>query len=399
MAKLSLRLWLLGLMVGAGLAAAGPSECAAQARYSTAWQQPTYTAGGKPGMGESISSSVKKGLGKLGEIVTPKPRVKSAEDPVSLATKAKPGVELHVAVARLYAESGKPAEAAEEYQKALRKAPHNLAVLLGYAQLKDRLGEPAEARRLYLQAVEAHPKEASAHNNLALFCAARGLLNESSLAFARAIQLQPKNPRYRNNFARLLVRMGRTKEAFEHLSAVHRPAVAHYNFAYLLEKHGQLQAAAQHFAIALRADSSLAPARRALQRLQRPSIQPQPPLDPAEVGSRVSNRPLRPTGRDRLQNLFRVGQPPSVGQLAPIWKPAREGAQGAQPPATDSQPNEVAPSPPRLMRLPPTLDRQPDASDAAPLPPRSRKQQPTPAAPLLPRSKKAPALQHLPRVD
>ena len=399
MAKLSLRLWLLGLMVGAGLAAAGPSECAAQARYSTTWRQPTHTPGGKPGVGESISSSVKKGLGKLGEIVTPKPPVKSAEDPVSLATKAKPGGDLHVAVARLYAESGKPAEAAEHYQKALQKAPNNLAALLGYAQLKDRLGEPAEARRLYLQAVNAHPKEASAHNNLALFCAARGLPNESSLAFAHAIQLQPKNPKYRNNFARLLVRMGRTSEAFAHLSAVHRPAVAHYNLAYLLERHGQLQAAAQHFAIALRADSSLAPARRGLQRLQRPSTQPRPPLDPAEVGSRLSNRPLRPTGRNRLQDALNVGQPRSAGQLAPIWKPARERAEGAQPPATDSQPDEVAPSPPRLMRLPPTLDRQPAAPQTAPLPPGSRKQPPASAAPLLPRTTKAPVLQHLPRVD
>ncbi|MHC4178975.1 MAG: tetratricopeptide repeat protein, partial [Planctomycetota bacterium] len=220
------RLWLLILMVGAGLATAGLSESAAQRPFSTSRRQQIYAPAarpdtGKASFGDSISSSIKEGLGKLSDAVAPKPRVKPADDPISLATKAKPGVELHVAVARLYAESGKPAEAVRHYQKALEQTPDNLAALLGCAHLQDRLGRPAEARELYLRAARAHPNEAAVHNNLAMFCAGRGMVNESGAAFTRAIQLQPQNPKYRNNFARLLVRIGRTREAFAQLRAAH----------------------------------------------------------------------------------------------------------------------------------------------------------------------------------
>jgi Tfp pilus assembly protein PilF len=350
-----------------------------------------YAAAQKPGLGDSITSSIKDGLGKLGEAVTPKPRVKPADDPVSLATEAHPGVGLHVAVARLYEESGKLAEATNHYQEALRREPNSLPALLGYAHLKDRSAEPAEARKLYLQAVRTHPNEASAHNNLALFYAGRGMLNESSAAMTRAIQLQPTNPKYRNNIAQLLVTMGRTTEAFAHLSAVHRPAVAHYNLGYLLERQGQWQAAAEHFAIALRTDSSLAAARRGLERLQRPAARPQLPNTPAELGTRVSSRPLRPTGKVPLPGSLDAGQRPPAGQFAPTWDAGREAA--------DPQPAEAAPLPPSLMRLPPTSGEPPVPLGPAPLPPDSSGRQPTPAASIPPRAQQSPALQHLPRVN
>jgi len=354
-------------------------------------QPQALAAADKPGAGGSITSSIKEGLGKLGEAVTPKPRVDPADDPVSLATEAKPGIELHVAVARLYMESGKLTEAAKHYQEALRREPNNLPALLGYAQLKDRLDEPAEARKLYLQAVRAHPKEASAHNNLALFYAGRGMLNESSAALAHAIQLQPKNQKYRNNMAQLLVTMGRPTEAFAQLSAVHRPAVAHYNLGYLLEKQGQSQAATEQFAIALQTDSSLVAARRGLERLQGLSARPQPPGDPAGLGNWVSRRPARPPGNAPLQGSSDVGQRPPTGQVPPVWNP--------EPGAVGPQPAEAAPLPPSLIRLPPTSGEKAATSGPPLLPAESSDRQPTPAAPIPPRTQEGPALEPLPPVN
>jgi len=389
--KVSLRLWLCGLAIGAGFGAAGLSAWAAERPFPMSPQPQAFAAADRPGAGGSITSSIKEGLGKLGEAVTPKPRVEPADDPVSLATEAKPGVELHVAVARLYVESGKLTEAAKHYQEALRREPNNLPALLGYAHLKDLLEEPAEARKLYLQAVRAHPKEASAHNNLALFYAGRGMLNEASAAMARAIQLQPKNPKYRNNIAQLLVTMGRTTEAFAHLSAVHRPAVAHYNLGYLLERQGQSQAAAQQFAIALQTDSSLVAARRGLERLQGLSARPQPPGDPVRLGTRVSSGPVRPSGNAPVQGSFDAGQRSPTRQLPPMWDTGRG--------ATDPQPAEAAPLPPSLIRLPPTSGEGAATTGSPTLPTDSSGRQPTPAAPIPPRIKEGPAVQPLPHVD
>ena len=50
----------------------------------------------------------------------------------------------------------------------------------------------------------------------------------------QAVKLEPKRKLYRNNLATVLVDMGRTDEAWDELSSVHTPAVAHYNLGYLL---------------------------------------------------------------------------------------------------------------------------------------------------------------------
>lgn len=400
MGKVSVRLCFLGLLAGAILGAAWSWECAAQDSFQMPGQ-PAYAPGGKPGLGESISSSIKQGLGKLTKAVTPKPEEEPVDDGVSLASEAKPGVELHVAVARLYQESGRLGDAAGHYQKALEVEPDNLAALLGYARLKDAMDDPEQARRLYLRAVKVHPRQASAHNNLALFCAGRGMFEESRAAFTRAVQLQPRNARYRNNFAGLLVKMGRTREAFAQLSAVHRPAVAHYNLGYLLEVEGHSEAAAQQYSMAVRADSSLSAAGYALKRVQRSSIQPQAPGVVPQSSARLSSRAAQPAGPAPRQNSSTTGQRPPADQLAPAWQPWRQGMERGQGRGQDLQPNEDAPLPPPssgLMRLPPTSDGQ-TAPRQAPLPPDANRRRPTQAAPLPPQATSGPALQYLPETD
>ena len=413
MRKDSLRLWLVGTLVGAGLGAAGPAHCADQGPFRPPPSRNAYATGEKPSIGKSVASSVKQGLDKLAKIVTPKPHVKSASDPVSLATKAEPSVDLHVAVAQLYQQSGELNEAAKNYQNALRESPKNANALLGYAQLKDRMGEPAEARRLYLKAVTAHPNQAAVHNNLALFFAGHGMLNDSASAFARAVQLQPKNQMYRNNFAMLLVKMGRTSEALAQLRAAHTEAVAYYNLGYLLEKQRMPQAAERQFAFALQADPSLAAAERGLQRLQRSSLEPRPEANPADLRARVSSRPLQTTARPApatvrlgpgtsLQPPFDAVPRPAPRQLAPMPNPKRSGAQDSQTRAAGSRPNDVAPLPPdgrMLLRLPPTSPGRPSPPMQAPLPPDSYRRQATPAAPLPPGIEKGPALWHPPHGD
>ncbi len=225
---------------------------------------------------DSITSPVKKGFSKIGDFFTPKPAAKAPgaeDDAISLKSKGKPGPELYVAVARLYEQSHKLADAEQQYQLALKDKPDYLPALLGYAQLKEQLGQPDEALRLYQRAAKAYPREAAVYNNMGLYYAKLGRADEAVATMTRAVALAPKNPRYRNNIATVLVDQGRLHDAFAHLQAAHGEAAAYYNMGYLLNKKGQTQAAMQHFALALKADPSMAAAQRWLEYLQRSTAQ------------------------------------------------------------------------------------------------------------------------------
>jgi tetratricopeptide (TPR) repeat protein len=273
---------LLGLGAAGGL---GPAPPAALAQQSSPASGQSWTS--------SISSGFKQGVDKVGQLANPKPRANPSspkDDPVSLRNGGKPGPELNVAIARLYQESGRPAEAEQQYQLALKANPDYLPALLGYAQLQDRTDQPDEALRLYERAASVHPMQAPVYNNMGLFYARRGRLDEAVAAMTRAIQLDPKNRLYRNNVATVLVEQGRIREAFSQLREVHGDAVAYYNLGYLLNKKGQTQAALQHFALALRADPSMAQAERWIEHLQRQTTQARLPQHPAAAGVRITSQ-------------------------------------------------------------------------------------------------------------
>ena len=83
----------------------------------------------------------------------------------------------------------------------------------------------------------------------------------------KAVDLDPRKALYRNNLARVLVELGQPKPAFDHLIAVHGPAIAHYNMGYFHYQRQQHQEAIRHFAHAAEMDPSLVAARRMLEQL------------------------------------------------------------------------------------------------------------------------------------
>lgn len=293
---------------------------------------------------DSVSNGVKQGWNKLGQVVNPKlaPAPCPEDDAVSLKTKAKAGPDLYVAVARLYEESNKLAEAEQHYQSALREYPDHLPALLGYAQLKERLERPDDALRLYQRALKAHAQNAAVHNNIGLCHARQGRLDDAIAALTRAVQLDPKNRLYRNNLAAVLVDRGRPHDAFAYLRETHGEATAYYNVGYLLNKRGQTQAAIQQFNLALRADPSLESARRWVDYLQGGAAQAQPRK--VSEPARISSRPV---------------MPPSDVLLSPEASTPRR-----LPPVTTREPQaEVAPLPGISYDRP--------AATAAPMPPPS----------------------------
>ena len=243
---------------------------------------------------DSVTAPFKQGFDKLGRALNPKPSASARgpeDEAVSLKGKGKPGPELYLAVARVYQQAGKPAEAEQQYRAALKEFPNDLPVLLSYAQLKDNLGRLDEAIEIYQRAAKAYPQQASIYNNLGLCYARQNRLDEAVAAMSRAIQLDGKNTLYRNNIATVLVDQGKLREAFANLRAVHGAGAAYYNMGYLLHKKGQTQAALQHFTLALRADPSLAAARCWVEYLQRSMTQARLPQHPAAMGLRITSPP------------------------------------------------------------------------------------------------------------
>ena len=349
MAKPWAKFWivLLVLLCLGAADALGPLGSLAQAQQAASQNNSWW---------DSITSPVKKGFTKIGDFFTPKPAAKAPgveDDAIALKGKAKPGPELYVAVARLYEQSHNLADAEQQYLLALKDKPDYLPALLGYAELKEQLGQPDEALRLYQRAAKAYPREAAVFNNMGLYYAKLGRADDAVAAMTRAVALAPKNPRYRNNIATVLVDQGRLHDAFAHFQAAHGEAAAYYNMGYLLNKKGQTQAAMQHFALALKADPSMAAAQRWLEYLQ------------------------RSTARDGWS------QHPAASGVKIISERVREEA---------SSPDEPTP-----RRLPPTPSADP-SSDGPSLRGVSQGRSAVPTAPMPPESGNS-ALQPLPRTN
>jgi tetratricopeptide (TPR) repeat protein len=342
----------------------------------------------------SISSGMKSGFNKVGNALNPKraPPATSEDKAVSLASEAKPSPTLYVAIGRLYSQSGKLAEAEQQYQLALKEKSDFLPALLAYAELKERMGQPNGAIECYQKAATAYPQDPSVYNNMGLFYARQGRLDEAERAIARAVRIAPKNVRYRNNIATVLIDQGNVPEAFGHLRQVHDEAAACYNLAFLLNKKGQTQAAIQHFTLALRADPSMVAAERWLDYLQKRTTQARLPQHPSAGGLRITTEKIEPDGPRNTAARFPDSPPvePPEQPLSPAPTTPTAGSQRSLP---------EAPMPQMPQRLPPVSPRERE-SEGPTLPGISydRNERPSdPVAPLPPNADTA--VRHLPRVN
>jgi Tfp pilus assembly protein PilF len=334
----------------------------------------------------SISSGVKRGFGKIGNALNPKPSPTSAaeDDAVSLKNEANPSPKLYVAVARLYQQAERLGDAEAQYLLALKAKRDFLPALLGYAELKEKMGEAGAAVQLYQKAASLYPQEASVYNNMGWCYARQGRLSDAETAMARAVQLAPKNARYRNNMATVLVDQGKIAAADSQLRQVYDEAPAYYNLGYMLNKKGQTRAAMQHFAMAVQTDPSMAAAQRWLDYLERTTMQAKLPNHPMANGLRISPDSKWANARDDSTpgNLAAGDSPsPRVGKNKTTPSQAAERPRLVEP---DSGPSVALPAAPafrdeRAEGLPPTSTDQPAAP---PAPSHGAKEPSLPEAPM-----------------
>jgi Tfp pilus assembly protein PilF len=337
---------------------------------------------------------------------TPPAPATPADDPISLKTPAKVGVELYISVANLYIESGKYTEAEDQYQQAMKLAPDDIRVLLGYAMLKDAMNQPQEAIKFYQHAKQKHPKDPSVYNNLAIHYVRQGMVREAIEAGRQAVDLHPREPRYRNNLAAILVEDQRPQEAFQQLRAVYDEATAHYDLGFLLNKRGMKAAALQEFVIAQRINPAMTMAGQWVERLSqerrasnpdmarmapllgpiphviaadRDTLPPPPaaPLQPAPLAPTYAAPPIQPQLQYPAENRvqLQIPSPPSYPVQAPSQQtnltPGQAVASGAVvPPQTSAWQNAGPQNPPWQYQYVPSNQNPPPppGPTAAPAP-------------------------------
>ena len=312
------------------------APCILALEYSTAYAEEA----------KSWTDSITSPFKQLGKAINPAPnpaikKLGPEDDALSLKTGSKPGPKLYVAIAHLYEQSGKAAEAEQQYLLALHEKPDDVPALLGYAHLKEMQEKPSEAIQIYQRAVKAQPKDASVHNNLGMCYSRQNRLDEAVASVNLATQLEPKNALYRNNLATLLVDQGKWSEALGQFRAVHSDPAAFYNMGYLLNKKGEAQASMQYFALALRADPTMEPARLWVEHLQRTTSQARLPQN-----NMPSNMPIPqgPAPTEIPRETYAPPQAAAITMPQPTVQKANNPYINYGPPAQQAMP--VTPSQP-----------------------------------------------------
>lgn len=209
------------------------------------------------------------------------PQKKSDEkdDVIRLDKKPNATADFFIAAGKLADSRGDMQTAVAQYQHAIKKEPKNVNAHLHLARLHERMQNYPEAEQMYLAAAAAGPTDPTPLNDLGLCLARQQRFDEAIEKMNKAIEMKPHQTVYRNNIASVLVKAGRPREAFEHLSRVHSVAEAHSCLACFLRQNGELQTAREHVVIALQIDGNLEPAHELLAELD--SVAPQ-----------TANRPL-----------------------------------------------------------------------------------------------------------
>ncbi len=209
-----------------------------------------------PGVTESIAQGTKTVWRKSGEAVTglfasAKQKTDPAEagsdvDPLRLDREVEVDPEVLVANGRLWESTGNLQKAMENYTKALEREPNYPDALTNIARLHFRQGNHTQAADFFGRSIKQNPKDAGLYNDLGLTLSKMGNYAAAQQTLSRALELAPRTSRYANNLASVKFESGDQDGAFTVLKANNKPAVAHFNMAYLHFKAGETKDAQEH---------------------------------------------------------------------------------------------------------------------------------------------------------
>lgn len=160
--------------------------------------------------------------------------------------------EVFVANGQLWESTGDMGKAMESYTKALESNAKHAPALTSLARLHFRQGKLPQAVDYFQKALAENPQDAGLHNDLGLTLSKMGRQPEAIASLQKALQLAPGTSRYANNLASVRFENGDPNGALLVLTQNNKPAVAHFNMAYLYFKKGQTNQAETHLSEALK---------------------------------------------------------------------------------------------------------------------------------------------------
>lgn len=170
-----------------------------------------------------------------------------AGDPLALSnTPDKVNPDVFVASGQLWESTGNVTKAMESYTQALQSDPNNGPALTSIARLHFREGNHPKAAEFFQKAIVQQPEDPVLFNDLGLTLSKLGQHDMAAQTISRALQLSPGTSRYANNLASVHFEAGKPDEALAVLSKHNKPAVTHFNMAYLYYKNGQAANAETH---------------------------------------------------------------------------------------------------------------------------------------------------------
>ncbi|MDA8743113.1 tetratricopeptide repeat protein [Rubripirellula amarantea] len=209
----------------------------------------------------SVGSSAKSMFGKSTNAVASVFRRDSADstdqvdktDPLRLDNKPdKIDPEVFVANGQLWESTGDASKAMESYTKALEQDPKHSPALTSMARLQFRQGNLDQAVTYFQRAIAEKPQDAGLHNDLGLTLSKLGNQAAAVASLEKALQIAPGTSRYANNLASVRFEAGDANAAMTVLMQNNKPAVAHFNMAYLHYKAGQMPQAQTHLSEAMK---------------------------------------------------------------------------------------------------------------------------------------------------
>jgi Flp pilus assembly protein TadD len=123
--------------------------------------------------------------------------------------------EVHLTLGQLLALTGKPLDAAAEFERALAQRPNSVEALLGLAAAHKSAGNMSKAEATYRRAIALQPNYWAVYNHLGAFYFGRGQYPQAIDMFQKVVRLEPDSVRGYNNLGAAYHRSGEFAQARE----------------------------------------------------------------------------------------------------------------------------------------------------------------------------------------
>lgn len=231
-------------------------------------------------------------------------------------------------------EAGRYEEAREIYQKLLVQYPTRPEPYHELGVVADRQKRHREAEALYAQAIRRNPADPQVFNDLGYCYFLQGKLEKAESALLKAVAGSPANSKFRNNLGMVYGHQGRLEEALEAFRHAGSESDAQYNLAFVMASQADFDSAKARLQLALAADPTYDPARRALRSFEEYERNPSRVSEPI-VNDGTHWTPAVAAG-EGSQSVADSGQVMAAAHQSAVSSPAGGEAQPGAPAAASN---------------------------------------------------------------